>query len=103
VTVSHYFVWYRVEDDGPDTEALVRSMMARLACRTGVCGTLLKKRDEPGLWMEVYSGVEEATAFEARLGQAVDEFDIDMLVADRRHTECFQGDRAPAPACPIWA
>jgi hypothetical protein len=99
VSLAHYFVWYRVEDDGPDTETLVRSMMARLACRTGISGNLLKKRDEPALWMEVYSGVPEATAFEARLAQAVDEFDIDMLIADRRHTECFYGDVAPQPSC----
>ncbi len=52
-----YCVWYRVTDDGPDTERIVRGLMARLACRTGIAGQLMRKRDEPRLWMELYAGV----------------------------------------------
>ena len=60
-----YCVWYRVTDDGPDTQTVLRSMMARLACRTGITGQLMKKCDEPRLWMEVYQGIADAEAFEA--------------------------------------
>ncbi len=94
-----YCIWYRVADDAGDTETVVRSMMARLACRTGVVGQLMKKRDEPRLWMEVYQGVSEPEAFEARLVQAADEFDVEMFIADARRVECFQADAAPPPAC----
>ncbi|MCU0840367.1 MAG: DUF4936 family protein [Thiobacillaceae bacterium] len=100
MALSHlYCVWYRVADDGSDTETVVRGMMARLACRTGVAGRLLKKRDEPRLWMEVYDGVADPAAFEARLRQAVDEFDVDMFVADDRRVECFLGEAPVAAAC----
>ncbi|NWG75858.1 MAG: DUF4936 family protein [Rubrivivax sp.] len=95
----HYFVWYRVSDDGPETETAVRSMMARLACRTGVAGRLMKKRGEPGLWMEIYEDVADPAAFEARLAQAVDEYDVDMFVADARRMECFTAEPVTPPAC----
>lgn len=95
----HYFVWYRVMDSGPETETAVRAMMARLACRTGVAGRLLKKRGEPGLWMEVYEGVADPGGFEARLAQAVDEYDLDMLLADARRVECFTEEAHVPSAC----
>lgn len=67
-------------------------MQARLACRSGVSGRLLKKRDEPGLWMEVYENVADAPRFERLLNQAVDEFDIALFAESPRHQECFTGD-----------
>ncbi len=94
-----YCVWYRVADDGPDTETVLRSMMARLACRTGVMGALLKKRDEPRLWMELYQGVTDAHAFESHLALVADEYDVDMFVADARRVECFLNQPDVTPAC----
>jgi hypothetical protein len=98
--LNHYYIYYRVSDRNADeAETLARSMQARLACRSGVAGKLLKKRDEPGLWMEVYENVAEPERFERLLEQAVDEFDLALFVEDRRHLECFTGDEAPAPSC----
>ena len=96
----NYYIYYRVDDQHvAEAETLVRSMQARLACRSGVAGRLLKKRDEAGLWMEVYEGVAEPERFERLLEQAVDEFDLAMLLDGARHTECFLGDATPAAAC----
>lgn len=96
----NYYIYYRVsEKDADEAETLVRSMQARLACRSGIAGRLLKKRDEPGLWMEVYEGVAEPVRFERLLDQAVDEFDLAMFLDGTRHTECFLGDEALAAAC----
>ena len=96
----NYYIYYRVsENDADEAETLVRSMQARLACRSGVAGRLLKKRNEAGLWMEVYEDVVEPERFERLLEQAVDEFDLGMFLDGARHTECFLGDAAPAAAC----
>lgn len=95
-----YYIWYRVRDDALETETVIRRMMARLACRAGVSGRLLKKRDEPRLWMEVYEGVADSGAFERQLAQAVDEFDVEMFCEDARHLECFT-PFAEAAACRV--
>ncbi len=93
-----FCVWYRVTDDSPDTELLVRRMLARLACRTGVEAQLLRKRDEPRLWMELYLGVADPSAFARALAQAADEYDVDMFLAGSRQVECFL-PLAAAAAC----
>lgn len=94
-----YFVWYRVQRDDHDTETTIRSMMTRLACRTGVSGRLMKKRDEPRLWMETYSDVTDSVTFEHLLQQAVDEYDVDMFIDGKRCTECFLADATTMPVC----
>ena len=85
-----YYIWYRVRADDRETDTLIRSMMARLACRSGVSGRLMKKCGEPRLWMEVYEGVADPEAFAAKLAQTVAEFDVEMFCEDSRHSECFQ-------------
>jgi hypothetical protein len=96
--VSHgYYIWYRVSRDDRDTETAIRSMMARLACRTGIPGRLMKKRGEPDLWMEIYQDIADADLLARRLAQAVDEFDVEMFIDGARHTECFV-DSATIPA-----
>jgi len=94
---TQYYVWYRIEGDDADCERAIRGMMARLACRTGVAGQLLKKRGEDRLWMEVYADVPAPDVFEARLNQAVDEYDIGMFIDGPRHTECFVGETTMYP------
>jgi hypothetical protein len=95
----NFYVWYRVAQDEGAADVAVRGMMARLGCRTGVTGRLLKKRDEPRLWMEVYEGVSDAGAFEHRLAQALDEFDVEMFLEGTRHSECFIADMPVTAAC----
>lgn len=93
-----YCVWYRVTDDGPDTERIVRGLMARLACRTGVAGRLMRKRDEPRLWMELYAGVVAPAAFESALRELADTYDVDMFLSGERRIECFIEDEAGTEA-----
>ena len=98
--MNHYYIYYRVsEKDALEAETLVRSMMARLGCRSGITGRLLKKRDEPGLWMEIYENVNDPQRFERLLDQAVDEFDIGMLIDGMRHVECFTGGESIPARC----
>lgn len=74
-------------------------MMSRLACRSGIAGQLLKKRDEARLWMEVYAGVADVDGFEHLLRQAVDEFDVEMFVDGKRCVECFVAGKLQPTAC----
>lgn len=97
----NFYVWYRVERDDADTETAVRGMMARLACRSGIAGQLLKKRDEPRLWMEVYLDVADPSGFERLMAQKVDEFDLGMFIDGNRRVEAFQPDGSTSPTCSI--
>lgn len=100
VTACSLFVWYRVKaGEAAQAELLIRAMQARLACRTGIRGQLMKKIQDPYLWMESYAGIADATAFEVQLARAVDEFDVEMFLLDERHRECFSADANPAPTC----
>lgn len=95
----HVYVWYRVERDDPATEIAVRGMMARLACRTGVPGQLLRKAEESGLWMEVYQGVTDPEGFTRLMAQKVDEFDLGMFIDGSRRVEIFQVDWSSNATC----
>jgi len=95
-----YYIYYRVSEKNADeTEPLIRAMQARMACRTGITGCLLKKRDEPGLWMEVYEAIADADEFELRLAQIEDEFDIGMFIDGSRHREVFDYEPAGLATC----
>lgn len=93
-----YCVWYRLREPGNrEAETVIRSMLARLACRTGITGRLLKKRDAPDTWMELYPDVTEPARFEPALTALAEQYDIEMFLADRRHVECFQDEPAVGP------
>ena len=89
----HYYIYYRVDAaDTPTLEPLVRSMQARLECRTKVAGRLLKQREDSLLWREIYENVTEPARFESALEEVVAQFEIEMFLAagSRRVMECFK-------------
>ncbi len=94
-----FYVWYRIGQADRDAETAVRGMMARLGCRSGVAGRLLKKRDEPGLWMEVYEDVTDPDRFQRLMAQVLDELDVEMFLDGPRRTECFIRDEPIPAAC----
>ncbi len=67
-------------------------MQSELLASCGVRGRLLTKRDEPGLWMEVYEGVNDAPGFEAELQRLIAATKLDSFLepGSRRHIECFE-------------
>ena len=93
------YVWYRVERDDTETEFLVRSMLARLACRSGVMGRLMRKLDEPRLWLEIYEDVADPARFAADLEQALEHFDLGVRIDGARHAEWFEETEAVPAAC----
>lgn len=89
------YVYYRLYPrHADDAEPPIRALMAGLTCRCAVSSRLLKKRDEPLLWMETYEGVIDPDAFERELARGADEYDVGVFIDGERHVECFQRDEA---------
>jgi hypothetical protein len=87
-----YYIYYRV--DAAQAEACAKAAQKLLAAvhqRTGIQGRILKKRNEPLLWMEIYEPVADEAKFEWELAEAVAASGISPLLQDgsARHTECF--------------
>ncbi|MBY0269691.1 MAG: DUF4936 family protein [Burkholderiales bacterium] len=87
-----YYIYYRV--DAAQTgacAAAVRKLLAAIRDRTGIRGRVLKKRNEPLLWMEIYEPVMDEAQFEWELAEAVAASGINALLqtGSARHVECF--------------
>lgn len=88
----HYFLYYRVDPERTlEADAAVRQIQFDLETQFSVSGRLLKKRDEPLLWMEIYEDVSSSTEFEAALSQAEEKSGIQRYIQGdgKRHLECF--------------
>lgn len=89
------YVYYRLDPHRVnDAETQIRALMASMCCRCAVTALLLKKRGEPLLWMESYTGVEDPDAFGRELARAVDEHNVGVFTDAERHLECFHCDDA---------
>ena len=89
------YVYYRIDPRHLDAaETPIRTLMVQLACRCAGSARLLKKRDQPLVWMEAYEGVVDPDAFERELAQAAYEYDVGVFIDGERHVECFQCDEA---------
>lgn len=87
------YVYYRLDPSHADeAETPIRALMARIASRTGVKAQLLKKCDEPLLWMESYDGVVDKETFLRELLMVADEYDVGTFLNGERHVECFSDD-----------
>lgn len=87
-----YYIYYRVDAAQVTAcTAAVSKLLADMQQRTGISGRILKKRNEPLLWMEIYEHVGDESAFEWELAEAVAAAGILPLLqaGGGRHTECF--------------
>jgi len=87
-----YYIYYRVDPVQAETcAAAVQKLLATMQERSGIRGRLLKKRNEPLLWMEIYEQVIDEARFELELAEAVAASGINALLqaGSTRHTECF--------------
>ena len=87
-----YYVYYRVS--APDETAArqaVASMLMSLEQRTSVIGRLMRRQDEPLLWMEIYESVRDTVAFETALSELFHASGLTALLEPgaARNTERF--------------
>ena len=87
----HYYIYYRVDPAHLlEADAAVKQIQYEIEAHFRVAGRLLKKRDEPLLWMEIYENVAASAAFEAALKVAENKAGImRYLNQGQRHLECF--------------
>jgi hypothetical protein len=94
----HFFVYYRVQGDEVAARAAVSALVAEVEARSGICGRLLARRDDPSTWMEVYEPVHDAGAFRRTLAACVRKVGAAGFAAGGvRRIECFAG----LPADPV--
>ncbi len=87
-----YYVYYRVQPgQAAELEQRVRDMQSSVRQSAGVVGRLLKKHQEPLLWMEVYEDVGDSPGFERALAKAVSKFRLHQFLVpgSNRAVECF--------------
>ena len=87
-----YYSYYRVDAAQADAcAAAVQKLLAAMRDRAGIRGRVLKKRNEPLLWMEIYEPVSDEAKFEWELAEAVAASGINALLqaGSTRHVECF--------------
>ena len=86
------FVYYRIAG-APDSTVRERidAIHADVFAATGVQGRLLRRRDDPTTWMEIYEAVPDVEPFERVLDAALARHGFASLLAEGtvRHTERF--------------
>lgn len=88
-----YYIYYRVAPaKTAASEPQIRALLETVRKATGVRGRLMKKRNEPNLWMEVYENVADESKFEWELAEAVEHLKVQelLLPGTPRHIECFE-------------
>ena len=88
-----YYIYYRIDPAQAEAASLrIEQLLDAVRNTTGIPGRLLKKRGEPGLWMEVYENVADGPQFEWELADAAARLKVGefVLPGTPRHVECFE-------------
>lgn len=83
------YLYYQVAVPDARLRQTVQALQQELCARCGVSARLLRRRDDPATWMEVYEGIADDTAFAATLAEAEQRHGIAAL-SGPRHAEWFQ-------------
>ncbi len=92
------FVYYRVRSEAAAEAAIrVQALFAELAAAGLPRGRLMRRRDEPLLWMEVYDPVDEPGPLALRVEAEAEALGFAALLVpgSSRKVECFED----APPC----
>ena len=88
-----YYIYYKVPAANTAAAlAAVNALQRDLAEATGIAGRLLRRRDDPATWMEIYEPVPEAASFEEKLHELADAHSLAGWLApgSARRQEIFQ-------------
>ena len=87
---TSYYIYYRAAaSDGERLHATVVRMQASLRSATGISGRLLRRRDDPRTWMEIYEDVQDTVQFETALAGAANVCGLNALLESPRVIERF--------------
>lgn len=82
--MTSYYIYYRVAPARvPALRAQIERVFAAVERETGVRGRWMRRRDQPGTYMEVYEDVADAQEFEALLAREAAALGLE------RHVERF--------------
>ena len=71
----NYYVYYKIEPSRlEEVRTAVEKLFAAMERRCSVRGRLMRRRDDPATYMEVYEGVSDEKAFEDVLLQTAKSF-----------------------------
>jgi hypothetical protein len=83
-------VYYRVEPAHAAACAhCVDALLAAMAACCAIPPRRLRRCDDAAIWMEIYEGIADWTAFEQTLDREARRSGADRYAADGRHLECF--------------
>ncbi len=76
-----YYIYYRVALERADEAMrIVAAVQDEVLMKAGVGGRLMRRRDDPATWMEVYEDVAEEKSFLAALAAAVERHGFQRLL-----------------------
>lgn len=87
------YVYYRVSETRVAEASRAAQRLATLMRdATGIRPRLMKKIEDPLLWMEVYEGISEVDAFTSSLRDCLGQTGLEQLLADdsSRRIELFE-------------
>lgn len=88
-----YYIYYKIPAANTGGAlAAVNALQRNLAEATGIVGRVLRRRDDPATWMEIYESVPDAASFEEKLRELADAHSLAGWIApgSARRQEIFQ-------------
>lgn len=77
-----YYIYYRIAAEKTEqAKRIVTEVQREVQAGCGVTGRLLRRRDDPGTWMEIYAGIQDESAFERSLAAALDRHRFSEVLA----------------------
>ena len=97
--MRHLYVYYRIDPAQASAAACaIDALFIRLAPYCVTPPRRLARCDEPELWMEVYEGIADFTAFFRQLDEAVQALGCHRFIEGERHLESFCAHQPAPPA-----